>query len=305
MRRTKLPSPNIKCTYIIDDEPLIISKKLIDTLLQFKNRFSDLLSLYCFYYYTDKWQHTDQLKITINYTAKEIGWGRNKVIYIKSILKRLGLIEDIVQYDSNGRIIGYFVKVYLVWCTTPLIIPEVLKSDFRDEVGKLNFRDKTKNFENSLIPLKSIKQTYSPNNRIHTRTRGPAQERVLKEKNTKKEKESIFFGLFNMFKDEWKNNESFKKSIQDYVIHRKEIRQTLTPLACKRLANHLSKYKLPIVIQAIEKSIINGWTGIFPESIVSSKDNKYKPTYKEWEGRRYYLCPDGEYRNKAGSLFIE
>ena len=135
------------------------------------------------------------------------------------------------------------------------------------------------------------------------RTGGRAGGSVLKEKNNKKE--STFVLLLNMFDDKWKNNETFQKSIQDFIIHRKEKGKSLTPLACTRLANHLSQYKLPIVIQAIEKSIYNGWTGVFPESIETSKDNKYKPQYKEWEGRRYYLCPDGEYRNKAGSLFIE
>jgi hypothetical protein len=45
-----------------------------------------------------------------------------------------------------------------------------------------------------------------------------------------------------------------------------------------------------------------------PKEMVSfnhENKNKFKPPYKEWEGRRYYLCSDGEYRNKAGSLFIE
>lgn len=254
MKRTKLPK--IIRPYDIDDEPIVISKKLIDTLLQFKNRFSDLFALYCFYYYTAKWQHTDQPKVTTNYTATGIGWGRDKVIHIKSILKRLGLIEDIVQHDSNGRIIGHFIKIYFVWSTTPLVLPRQVNPD----INALN-----------------------PNKR----------------------KYSVFDDFIKLFPNNWQSNKPFQKSIQDFIIHRKEKGKSLTPLACTRLANHLSQYKLPIVIQAIEKSIYNGWTGVFPESIESSKDNKYKPPYKEWEGRRYYLCPDGEYRNRAGSLFIE
>jgi hypothetical protein len=149
-----------------------------------------------------------------------------------------------------------------------------------------------------------------PNQIINVPTYGRAGVRPLKEK--KHKKESSFFLLLNMFDDNWKNNESFQKSIQDFIIYRKQKGKSLTPLACKRFANHLSKYKLPIVIQAIEKSIINGWTGVFPESIESSKNTKFKQPYKDWEGRRFYLCPDGEYRQHGkpnwqteGNLWVD
>jgi len=151
-----------------------------------------------------------------------------------------------------------------------------------------------------LIKFHFINQMKPSHNQIHiVPTGGRAHGRVLKEKNTKKEK----INFIELFPEEWQNNESFQKAIYDFTIHRKEKKKTITPLSAKRLANDLNKYKLPVVISSIYKSIRNGWTGIFPES--ESNNTKNKPLYKEWEGRRYYLCPDGEYRNKAGSLFIE
>jgi len=160
--------------------------------------------------------------------------------------------------------------------------------------------DNDGNFICPLIKFNFIKQSQSSHNQINNvLTGGRAHGRVLKEKNTKKEK----INFIELFPEEWQNNESFQKAIYDFTIHRKEKKKTITPLSAKRLANDLNKYKLPVVISSIYKSIRNGWTGIFPES--ESNNTKNKPLYKEWEGRRYYLCPDGEYRNKAGSLFIE
>ena len=176
--------------------------------------------------------------------------------------------------------------------------------------------DKAKELENTLVDLGLMKET------IHTQTSPIARMNVvptggrtgvragafLKKEITRKKKKDMFDVFLNMFKDEWKDDKSFQEELSDFVIHRKQKGNSLTPIACKRLANHLSKFKLPIVIQAINRATRNGWTGIFPESETESKTkskSKYSPPYKEWEGRRYYLNPDGEYRNKAGSIFIE
>jgi len=127
MKRTK--PPMVDQPYNIDDEPIVISKRLIDILLEDKNRFSDLFALYCFYYYTAKWQRTSQPKATTGYTSIGIGWGRGKVILIKSKLKNLGLIEDIIQRDINGRIINHYIKVNFVFSTTLRMIPRLVKPD--------------------------------------------------------------------------------------------------------------------------------------------------------------------------------
>jgi len=131
----------VHLTYSINEEPLIFSKHLLDTLLKSKN-FSEVFALYGFYYYTAKWQKTNQPKATTSFVAKGIGWGRDKVISVKKDLIKLGLIEDSIHKGPNGKISGYYIKVNFIWCanhtpenkvtgeiTTPLKTPLVAKSD--------------------------------------------------------------------------------------------------------------------------------------------------------------------------------
>jgi hypothetical protein len=179
--------------------------------------------------------------------------------------------------------------------------PPTNKQSFSKSIININVNiDDDGNIICPLIKLNFIKQTHLFHNQINiVRRRRRTCAHVLKEKNTKKEK----INFIELFPKEWQNNEAFQKTINDFIIHRKEKKKTITPLSAKRLATKLNKHSLPIVISAINRSIDSGWTGVFPES--ESNNTKYKPSYKEWEGRRYYLCPDGEYRNKFGSLFIE
>ena len=110
--RTK---PNNTTYFKIDtqQEPIVLSKHLMDILLSNKNS-SDCIALYCFYYYTAKWQKTNQPKATTEYTAKGLNWGIGKVRMIKNILRELHLIEDIVIRKDNV-IIGHFIKVNFIW----------------------------------------------------------------------------------------------------------------------------------------------------------------------------------------------
>jgi hypothetical protein len=167
---------------------------------------------------------------------------------------------------------------------------------------KLNFVSSLKIIENE---KKIIDENGSKFNEFHSRARA----RTKKEKKIiKKEKRDTYDLFLDMFDDSWQSNESFQTSLRDFVNHRKEIRKSLTPLACQRLATKLSKYKFPVVMEAIDQSITNGWIGIFPESIdknAKGSKRKFQSPFKEWDGRRYYLQPNGEYRNKSGSLFIE
>ena len=75
------------------------------------------------------------------------------------------------------------------------------------------------------------------------------------------------FSLLENLPNKWKDNQPFQESLQSYLTHRKEKRQTLTPEACKRLAKKLSKYSISTVINALNNSVDNGWTGVFPESV--------------------------------------
>lgn len=129
-RITKAPLP----CYNVEEEPLTLSKPLMDLLLSQK-RYTDLLALYTFYYYTAKWQETSQPYATASYVANGIGWGVDKVIFIKKMLVELKLIESVIRKDGNGRIIGHFIKLKLL-STTTVNLPALVGSQrkfFKEE----------------------------------------------------------------------------------------------------------------------------------------------------------------------------
>lgn len=154
MKRTNIP-----LQYNVNEEPIVLSKPLIDCLLKDKNRFSDMLALYTFYYYTAKWQKTTQPHATVAYVSKGIGWGTEKVQLIRAKLLDIGLIEDIVQRGEDGRLLGHYVRVNFI-CTpqqnvdTPTltthgILPGEVKS-ISNALNPNNINASSSNTENPL-----------------------------------------------------------------------------------------------------------------------------------------------------------
>jgi hypothetical protein len=98
----------------IEDNIIILSKQTIDKILKQKNP-SDLIGLYCFYYYTAKWQKTNIIKCTTGYVSKGLNWTKERVINTKKELKSMGLIEDKQTKNDKGQIIGWYIKVNYIW----------------------------------------------------------------------------------------------------------------------------------------------------------------------------------------------
>jgi len=114
MKRTKLPQPSKNISYSIDEEPIVLSKPLLDIFLS-KSKPAELISLYCFYYYTAKWQKTNQVKATTGYVGKGLKWNLDKVRRWKKELILLGLVEDIIARGTGNRIVGHYIKVNFIW----------------------------------------------------------------------------------------------------------------------------------------------------------------------------------------------
>lgn len=112
------PEPEMK--YDFHQEPLVLSKSVLDLLLKQQNS-SDCIALYCFYYYTTKWQKTNQIRCTTEYTAKGLQWSKDKVRKIKNLLRDLLLIEDIITKKDN-IITGHYIRINLIW-STPISHP--------------------------------------------------------------------------------------------------------------------------------------------------------------------------------------
>ena len=78
----------------------------------------------------------------------------------------------------------------------------------------------------------------------------------------------------NINKDAW----------SEWVAYRKEIRKKMTDRTCKMQWRLLGKYDFATQKQIIEKSITNGWTGLFePKGQPAKIDNKILDKYKAYE----------------------
>lgn len=76
------------------EEPIILSKPLIDLLLeQGSQNFKELLVLYIFYYYIAKWQKN--APPTDEYIESKLKWSEAKVEKYQQKLIELGLIKII------------------------------------------------------------------------------------------------------------------------------------------------------------------------------------------------------------------
>jgi len=98
----------------IENNIIILSKQTIDAFLD-EEKPSDLIALYCFYYYTAKWQKTNQPKATTSYVENGLKWTKERVQINKKQLIKLGLINDIVKKSKEGKIIGWYIKLNYLW----------------------------------------------------------------------------------------------------------------------------------------------------------------------------------------------
>ena len=98
----------------IEDNIIILSRQTMDLMLK-EEYPSELIALYCFYYYTAKWQQTNAPKCTTGYVMNGLRWTKEKVIRSKKALKRLGLIEDVVRKNNKGQITGWYIKLHYIW----------------------------------------------------------------------------------------------------------------------------------------------------------------------------------------------
>lgn len=98
----------------IENNFIILTKPTLDIFLKEDNP-ADLIALYTFYYYTAKWQKTNQAYCTDGYTQKGLKWGYDKFLKAKKKLLDFGLIEQIVNRKDNGKIEGFYIKLNYIF----------------------------------------------------------------------------------------------------------------------------------------------------------------------------------------------
>ena len=98
----------------IENELVILSKQTLDLFLSQEN-CSDLISVYTFYYYTAKWQKTNQPKATDRYVMKALHMGQKTLNKAQKFLIDNGIIEKITTRNKKGEINGWYIKLNYIW----------------------------------------------------------------------------------------------------------------------------------------------------------------------------------------------
>jgi site-specific DNA-methyltransferase (adenine-specific) len=110
---------------MLSENDIVLSCGVIDRISKQGKQWTDLLSLYTYYYRHASRQHTTYIRKTNPDASKQLGWGICKFKAIKSKLEKLGLIENVARRDKKGIVVGWYVKINGVsdLSTSMLFIP--------------------------------------------------------------------------------------------------------------------------------------------------------------------------------------
>jgi hypothetical protein len=91
------------------------------------------------------------------------------------------------------------------------------------------------------------------------------------------------------------HGEQFRTAWNDWLKFRKEIKKPMTPTTTSRQLGTLSKLPEDQAVRCLHNSMMNGWTGLFPDKV---KDSPQQKTFGELEADR----KDEEYQRNMRSL---
>lgn len=91
----------------------------------------------------------------------------------------------------------------------------------------------------------------------------------------------------HLTKDEFKKSTQFKLAWIEWVTHRRIISKPITLLAVKRQISSLESWGLDKSLTAIDRSIANGWTGLFEPKDDHTDVNRRVIPADEWLRRPY------------------
>lgn len=245
----------------ISENLLIFNKATIDKLFQSENP-ADVVSLYIFYYYTAKWQHTNQPKCTTHYTANALKWGEAKTRKVKKQLSELGLIEDVKSRDENGEISGHFIKVNYILKQSTLSNIHTLKNPQGGEIHSV-----AESEANALKEyIKCLKKEIE----------------MLKNKEINKE------NPIEKILESYTQNETTLDLLHEWLKVRKAKRAAMTDYSIRLNLNKLetlAKQSNLSVNNYLKEVIARGWQAFYPIKNFETESNK-QPNDKTYSGYR-------------------
>jgi hypothetical protein len=115
----------------IMETSIVIPKQTFEKLLAARKYSpATLIAIYSVYYWTAKWQKTNQPWCTAKYVALKLHITRSTVCRYNKVLKMLDLIEDVVRRDSKGKIRKKYIRIkYILKKSTVTSTPTMDRHD--------------------------------------------------------------------------------------------------------------------------------------------------------------------------------
>jgi|GEM_PF-1694181 len=268
----------------IENSLVILTKQTLDIFLKQENP-AELIALYTFYYYTAKWQATNQPKCTTDYTAKGLHWSIPRVRKVKKQLIEFGLIEDARIVDpQTKKVKAYYIKMNYIFKKETLEksqgaeIPPTgfetpkARGEEIEGVAKLGTNALSTNNKNALSTNNLSKKEKEKATVPKTSTSSePLKEKSIKE-NIK---------TFNEIIDSYTTNQQLRNELKEHLKTRKRKKAALSnraiELSLEELDRIASSDEEKIAI--VQNSIVGGWTSFYPLKPDEKKRLKDTPSY--------------------------
>ena len=178
-----------KSNHDLTQDPIIIGKPLMDKIMNGCGKdWCKVYALYSFYYYTARWQKTNQPKATTEYAAKGMHCTEDTIRKYKKKLIELELIENVVT-RKNDKISGHYIRVNFIWTKekTEQYTPNRKPVNGKPNTGEKLPLEKSlgleKNGANALSSNKNI-NALSSNKKTTALEKSPKRTAIVKKKTT-------------------------------------------------------------------------------------------------------------------------
>jgi hypothetical protein len=281
----------------VADNILAVNKITLEKILELDSP-CDVLALYIFYSNVARWQKTNQVKATSDFCMNGLKIGRDRFSAAKKALLELNLIEEVVTKDDSGRVKGHYIKINYLCRKSTLCNSHTLESP---HCGDTPY--KCLNTYNEMLEDKNINASKKNNKKKvetgddfgfqdggNSENESPASTQESNNPPKTPYNQLLSTDSTNTIATKKKSRQSpkaceidglalphpsdkFKTAWHEFLQHRREIRKPVTMLSAKKLLKVCGDMSEDDAIQSIERSIMNGWQGIFKFESKHQKSN--------------------------------
>jgi hypothetical protein len=281
----------------VADNILAVNKITLEKILELDSP-CDALALYIFYSNVARWQKTNQVKATSDFCMNGLKIGRDRFSAAKKALLELNLIEEVVAKDDIGRVTGHYIKINYLCRKSTLCNSHTLEVPHCGDTPPkcLNTYSKMLKDENINASKKNNKKKVETSDDFGFQDEGDSENKSLdcntecnnppktphnqllpsegtntiapKKKSRQSPKACEIEGLALPHP-----SDRFKTAWAEFLQHRREIKKPVTMLAAKKLLKVCGDMSEDEAIQSIERSIMNGWQGLFKCESKPQKSN--------------------------------